>query len=98
MCAANKTQIVEVAFVASILITERSVVLATALNVVGIVIVTAGAEVTVTKVIVIINVLILGDGEDSVMILGARGRKEMSLIETWGFGNGDRQFGLGLFR
>jgi hypothetical protein len=96
MCAANKTQIVEVAFVASILITERSVVLATALNVVGIVIVTAGAEVTVTKVIVIINVL--GDGEDSVMILGARGRKEMSLIETWGFGNGDRQFGLGLFR
>ena len=98
MCAANKTQIVEVAFVASILIMERSVVLvlATALNVVGIVIVTAGAEVTVTKVIFIINVL--GDGEDSVMILGARGRKEKSLIETWGFGNGDRQFGLGLFR
>ena len=79
MCAANKTQIVEVAFVASILITERSVVLATALNVVGIVIVTAGAEVTVTKVIVIINVL--GDGEDSVMYDSGGKRQKRNVID-----------------
>ena len=86
MCVVNLITIVEVVFVVSILAMESCVVLTmlTALNAVGTVIVTAGAaEVSVTMVNVI-TINALGDGEHSVMILWARGREEMSLIETWG--------------